>query len=258
MTVLTFPSLAEYPLAAVVTTRAGGVSTGPYAELNLGLSVGDDPVAVVANRERAAATIGLALDQLVFANQVHGRGVAVVGDADRGRGARRREGAVEAVDALVTRDPGVGLAILAADCAPILLYDPVTHAAAGVHSGWRGAVAGVAAAAVEALVVGGSCREDILAVHGPAVPRDRYQVGRDVADAAADAFGSSVGDVLQPDGTGRWTFDLWRANERVLLRAGLRSERVGTVGLPTLGGTRFFSDRAERPCGRFALLVALR
>ena len=255
--VLTFPSLAGHPVEVVVTTREGGVSTGPYAELNLALHVGDDPAAVVANRERAAATIGLSLDDLVFAHQVHGRGVAVVGASDRGRGARQWEGAVEGTDALVTREPGVGLALLVADCAPIVLYDPVGCAAAGVHAGWRGAVAGVAAEAVEALVTGGSRREDILAVQGPAVPADRYQVGEDVVTAAGEAFGSSVRDVLRPDGTGRWTFDVWGANEAVLLSAGLRPEHVATARLPTFGSRQFFSDRAERPCGRFALMVAL-
>ncbi len=256
--VLTFPVLADRRVEVVVTTRAGGLSTGPYAELNLGLHVGDDPAVVVANRERAALSVGLGLDDLVFAHQVHGRGVAVVGTADSGRGARQWETAVGGTDALVTREAGVGLAILVADCAPVALYDPVGHAVAGVHAGWRGAVAGVAAAAVEALVAGGSRREDILAVQGPAVPAEAYQVGEDVAAAAGDAFGSAVGDVLAPDGTGKWTFDVWRANERVLLSAGLRPGNLTTARLPTRGGRWFFSDRAERPCGRFALLAVLR
>lgn len=256
--VLTFPALAGHRVEVVVTTRSGGVSTGPYAELNLGLHVGDDPAAVVANRQRAAETVGLRLDDLVFAQQVHGRGVTVVGTADRGRGARRWEGAVEATDVLVTAETGVGLAMLVADCAPIVLYDPVGHAVAGVHAGWRGAVAGVAAAAVDALVAGGSRRGNILAIQGPAVPAERYQVGEDVAVAAGEAFGSSVGEVLGPDGTGKWTFDVWGANERVLLSAGLRPGQVTTARLATLGGHRFFSDRAERPCGRFALLAVLR
>ncbi len=256
--VLTFPLLGGFPVDVVVTTRSGGVSAGPYAELNLGLHVGDDPAAVVANRERAAAAVGLGLDDLVFANQVHGRVVAGVGVADRGRGSRRQDDAVEGADALVTADRGVGLVVMVADCAPIGLYDPGTHALAGVHAGWRGAVVGVAAAAVDALVTGGARREDIRAVMGPAVPGERYQVGEEVADAAAEAFGPATDAVLRPDGTGRWTFDVWAANERVLADAGIRPEHLATARLATLGGERFFSDRAQRPCGRGALLGVLR
>jgi YfiH family protein len=256
--VLTFPLLADHRVDMVVTTRAGGISTGPYATLDLGLHVGDDPAAVVANRERAAAAVGVDLEDFVFARQVHGRDVAEVGAADRGRGTRSQEDTVGEFDALLTRCPRVGVAVLVADCAPIGLYDPVTASLAVVHAGWRGAVAGVAAAAVEALAAGGSRREDILAFQGPAVPPEAYQVGEDVATAAAESFGSSVGDVLAADGTGKWTFDVWGANERVLASAGLRPGNVTTARLPTRGGRWFFSDRAERPCGRFALLAVLR
>ena len=256
--VLTFPLLGGFPVDVVVTTRAGGVSRGPYAELNLGLHVGDDPAAVIANRARGAAALGLCLDEMIFANQVHGSVVAEVGRSDRGRGARGMGDALDGVDALVTRDPGVGLAVLVADCAPIALYDPVGHALAAVHSGWRGAVGKVAAAAVDALAAGGVRREDILAVIGPAVPEDRYQVGADVAAAAAAAFGPDTARVLRPDGSDRWRFDVWAANEQVLTGAGLVRGHVAIARVGTGGGTELFSDRAERPCGRFGLLGVLR
>ncbi|MDA8284300.1 MAG: polyphenol oxidase family protein [Actinomycetota bacterium] len=256
--VLSFPLLAGHPVDAVVTTRAGGVSEGPYATLNLGLHVDDEADRVVENRARAAATIGSALGDLVFANQVHGRMVALVSGADRGRGTLSTVDAVDGVDALVTREAGVGLAVLVADCAPILLYDRRTHAVAVVHAGWRGAVAGVAAAAVDALAAGGARREDLLAAVGPAVPADRYQVGEEVAEAASAAFGSNAGEVLWPDGTGRWRFDVWAANERVLAGAGVPAANLVTARVGTGGAGPFFSDRAARPCGRFALLAVLR
>ena len=256
--VLSFPLLAGHPVDAVVTTRAGGVSEGPYATLNLGLHVDDEADRVVENRARAAATIGSALGDLVFANQGHGRMVALVSGADRGRGTLSTVDAVDGVDALVTREAGVGLAVLVADCAPILLYDRRTHAVAVVHAGWRGAVAGVAAAAVDALAAGGARREDLLAAVGPAVPADRYQVGEEVAEAASAAFGSNAGEVLWPDGTGRWRFDVWAANERVLAGAGVPAANLVTARVGTGGAGPFFSDRAARPCGRFALLAVLR
>jgi YfiH family protein len=245
-----------HALDCVITTRNGGVSTGPYASLNLGLHVGDDADAVIENRRRAAATIGLGLDDLVFGNQRHRRDVSVVGEGHRGRGARRLDDAIDGVDALVTAAPGVGLVVMVADCVPVVLYDPVAHVLACVHAGWAGTVRLVAEAAVATMTRLGSRPGDILAVIGPAVEVDRYQVGDDVAGLARDAFGAAADAVVRPDGTGRWLFDLWAANRHTLLAAGLRPEHVATSPLGS-GDDRFFSDRLARPCGRFAGVARL-
>lgn len=245
-----------HPLDCVVTTRHGGVSAGPYASLNLGLHVGDDAEAVVENRRRAAATIGLDLDDLVFGNQSHRRDVAVVGEEHRGRGARGLDDAIDDVDALVTTTPGLGLVVMVADCVPIVLYDPVAHVLACVHAGWAGTVRLVAEAAVSTMVGLGSRPGDVLAAIGPAVESERYQVGEDVAGLARDAFGDAADAVVRPDGTGKWLFDLWGANRYTLVAAGLRPEHVVTSPLGS-GDDRFFSDRLARPCGRFAMLARL-
>ena len=255
--VLRWACFAGLPLDALVTTRAGGVSRGPYTSLNLGLHVGDDDTAVLENRARAAAFVGLGPDDLVFARQVHGREVAVVGPGDRGRGARGEDDALDGVDVLVTSTPGLGLAVLAADCVPIVLYDPVAHLLGCVHAGWRGTVARAAAAGVEAMAAAGARPGDVLAAVGPAIEPDRYQVGPEVAEAATAAFGPGHGDLLRPDGTGRWLFDLVAANRRVLVDAGLAPGRVAVAGVGT-GDDRFFSDRAVRPCGRQAAIAVLR
>jgi YfiH family protein len=253
--VLRWACFTGLPLDAVVTTRDGGVSAGPYASLNLGLHVGDDPAAVRTNRARAAGCVGLAPGDLVFARQVHGREVAVVGAGDRGRGATGDD-ALDGVDALVTATPGIGLAVLAADCLPLVLYDPAAHVLGCVHAGWRGTVARVAAAAVEAMAGLGARPGDLLAALGPAIEADRYQVGPEVADAAADAFGPAADGVLRPDGTGRWLFDLAAANRRTLVDCGVAPERVVAPEVGT-GDPRLFSDRAERPCGRQAAIAVL-
>jgi polyphenol oxidase len=258
--VLTWPSLEGRGLDACVTTRAGGVSTGPYGSLNLGLHVGDEPAAVVENRRRAAAAVGCALDDLVFARQVHGREVAVVTAADRGSGARGEAGAVKA-DALVTTSPEVGLTIMVADCVPLVLVDPGARVLAVVHAGWRGTVARVAEAAVRAMTDLGADPGAVVAGIGPAIPADRYQVGDEVADAATASFAADprgTDGILRPDGTGRWTFDLRAANHRVLTAAGVPAEAIEIAPVGTGGDSPFFSDRATRPCGRFAALARLR
>lgn len=245
------------PVEAGVTTRDGGVSTGPYESLNLGLHVGDDPASVVENRRRAAAAIGLGLDGLVLCHQVHGREVVVVDDRHRGRGTRSADDA-PAADALVTATPDLGIGVMAADCVPMVLYDPGVHVLAAVHAGWRGTVAGVGPAAVEALAGLGADPARVVAGIGPAIPADRYQVGDEVADAARACFGADVDTVVRPDGTGRWLFDLWAANRRLLVDAGLDPAHIETSAVGTGPGTPFFSDRAARPCGRFAALARLR
>jgi YfiH family protein len=251
----------------MVTTRHGGVSTGPYATLNLSFSVGDDPGAVLENRQRVAAALGADLDDFVFARQVHGGQAQVVSAADRGRGTRGIEDAIADVDALVTCDPGTVLAILVGDCVPIVLYDPVAHVLAAVHAGWRGTVAGVSQAALAAMATLGSRPADVLAGIGPAIAPDRYQVGEDVRAGIEAGLGGEAASVLRPDGTGRWLLDLWSANRKILARAGVRDSQIHVAAVPTgpdpggAGDTArdglFFSDRTARPCGRFALVARL-
>ncbi|MGE3620077.1 MAG: polyphenol oxidase family protein [Acidimicrobiia bacterium] len=257
--VLRWPGLVDLGVDAVVTGRAGGVSVGPYDGLNLGLHVGDDPDAVRENRRRAAAVLGAGLDDVVAYRQVHGREVAVVGPADRGRGARVHDDTVPEADALVTAAPGVVLAVLVADCLPVLLVDPAARVLGCVHAGWRGTVADVVGATVAAMVELGARPVDVVALLGPAVPPERYQVGEEVAAGARDRFGPVVGQVLLPDpDPGRWRFDLWEANARLLVAAGVPADNVARSGALPTGDGRFFSDRAQRPCGRFGLLATLR
>ncbi|MFF5854166.1 peptidoglycan editing factor PgeF [Streptomyces sp. NPDC012751] len=151
------------------TDRWGGVSAAPYEELNLGGAVGDAPEAVRGNREAAARALGLDPGLVVWMNQVHGADVAVV-DAPWG------ERPVPEVDALVTARRGLALAVLTADCVPVLLADPVAGVAAAAHAGRPGMVKGVVPAAVRAMVELGAEPERIVARTGPAVCGRCYEV----------------------------------------------------------------------------------
>jgi YfiH family protein len=259
---LTWPALEASGVDAAVTARSGGVSPGPYASLNLSLSVGDDPANVLENRRRLAAGFGARLADFVFAGQVHGAGVRVVSEADRGSGAFSLEDAIPATDALVTRTPGLVLASLTADCVPIVLHDPVAGVLACVHAGWRGTVARVSAAAVAAMQDLGSRPADVIAGIGPAIAPARYQVGPDVYQAVTQAFGPA--SFIQPDSVpDRWRLDLWAANRFVLTEAGVPGPQIQVTDIPTgptepHGPSDFFSDRAARPCGRLALIARLR
>jgi len=212
---------------------------------------------VLENRRRVASAMGADLGDFVFSRQVHGAGVRVVTAGDRGAGAFALDEPAPAADALVTGDPSVVLAILAADCVPIVLYDPVVHVLGCVHSGWRGTVARVSEAAVGAMRALGASPEHVIAGIGPAIGAERYQVGAEVASAVDGAFGGEARGVIRGDGTGRWLLDLTAANRLVLRAAGLKEENVHVTPYVT-GNGRFFSDRAVRPCGRLALVARLR
>jgi hypothetical protein len=255
--VLRWPALAALGVEAVITTRRGGVSTGPYASLNLGLHVGDDPEAVVENRARAAGALGAALDHLVLADQVHGATVATVPASARGRGARALGDTVGAADALVTAEPGPVLTVLVADCVPVLLVDPGARVLACVHAGWRGTAAGVVPAALRAMAALGARPASVVAAVGPAVGPERYQVGPEVAHGLYTALGADADRVLAADGPGHWRADLVGANRLAAVAAGVDPGAVMTSGWTTGDHGPFFSDRARRPCGRFGLLARL-
>ena len=277
--VLTWPAFDPLPVEAMVTTRHGGVSAGRYATLNLSFAVGDEAANVRENRRRAAAALGAGPADFVFAAQVHGSHAEVVSAADRGRGTLADGDAVGPADALVTATPGTVLAILVADCVPIILYDPAAHVLACVHAGWRGTVARTAQAAIAAMCSLGSRPEDVIAGIGPSVAAGSYQVGQEVAAAARDAFGEEVtgaardasGQQAQallrpaltsgPSGEGargQWLFDLPAANRHVLRAAGVPEGQIHVTATSTGPDPGlFFSHRAERPCGRFALAARL-
>jgi polyphenol oxidase len=255
--VLGWPALEGLAVEAFVTGRGGGVSVGAYESLNVSFAVGDDPGAVLENRRRVAAAMGADLGDFVFTRQVHGAGMRVVTADDRGTGAFAVDQQVPEADALVTADPSVVLAILAADCVPVVLYDPVAHVLGCVHSGWRGTVARVSAAALAAMRTLGASPENVVAGIGPAISPERYQVGADVVDAVRRGLGAAADDVICSDGTGKWLLDLWAANRTVLREAGVADGNVHVTPYVT-GDGRFFSDRAVRPCGRLALVARLR
>jgi polyphenol oxidase len=271
--VLTWPALDPLPVEAIVTTRHGGVSADGYATLNLSFAVGDEAANVRENRRRAAAALGAGPADFVFAAQVHGRRAEVVSAADRGRGTLAAGDAVGPADALVTATPGTVLAILVADCVPIILYDPAAHVLACVHAGWRGTVARTAQAALAAMCSLGTRPEDVIAGIGPSVAAGSYQVGEEVAAAARGAFGEEVASaargafgqqaqaLLRPaatGGPGQWLFDLPAANRHVLRAAGVPDGQIHVTATPTGPDPGlFFSHRAERPCGRFALAARL-
>jgi YfiH family protein len=242
-------------VTAVVTTRHGGVSSGVYGSLNLGGHVGDDPEAVAENRRRLAAALGVG--RLTIADQRHTDRVAVVTQALAGRG---HDGVADSTDALITAVPGAALAVLVADCAPVLLFDPVHRAAGVAHSGRAGTLRGVVPKAVDAMTAAfGTVPGDLLVGIGPAIGGASYEIGAAEAAEVTAALGAAAARLLTPSRPGHALFDLTGAIRGQLRAAGIPAANVHDLATDTRTSTGdFFSDRAARPCGRFAAVAVLR
>ncbi|WNG48681.1 peptidoglycan editing factor PgeF [Archangium minus] len=227
------------PVPHGFSTRAGGVSEGPYASLNLGFAVGDLRERVEENHRRLAVAAGAALDALHTVKQVHGDRVV---EADAGEGAGTLRTPEGEADALWTERPEHWVAVGTADCVPVLLVDTEGRRVAAVHSGWRGTDARIVARAVEALVAKGSRPERLLAAVGPSIQRCCYVVSEELGERFSTRFGPEV--VARSGGDVR--LDLARAVRDTLLGAGLKATHVEVLPHCTAcDADRFFSHRRD-------------
>ncbi len=224
---------------AATTTRQGGVSLGAFASMNPADHVGDDPEAVVANRDRLQQRLALPA-RPAWLQQVHGTTVV---DAASASGAPQ-------ADAAYACRPGVVCAVLTADCLPLLLCDRAGECVAAVHAGWRGLAAGVIEQAVHALARPG---DTLLAWLGPAISSAVYRVGDEVRDTFM-VHDRQAAAAFRPATAGGWHADLYR----------LARQRLGVCGVTQVFGGgycsygdagRFFSYRRDGSCGRMASLI---
>jgi YfiH family protein len=231
-------------------TREGGVSRSVFASLNCGYSSGDEPLRVEQNRALALARLGVAAGSLCTVRQVHGTVVLVARAPQPGRPHRP-------ADALVTDRPGVTLAVLSADCAPVLLADREARVIGAAHAGWRGALGGVIEAAVQAMVRLGARPERIAAAVGPCIAQPSYEVGPDLQGPVIAEDPGSVALFVPIAGTDRLLFDLKAYALRRLARAGIEN-RDAMPDDTFADEARFFSARRTRRGGgeRFGLLLS--
>lgn len=243
------------------STRQGGVSRDPYATLNLGASVGDDPQAVEENRRRFFGAFAIRSSQVVRVKQAHGAGVLTVDESlVSHRGFPRfllDEG--HEYDAMITNLPGLALVVSTADCLPLLIHDPVRGAIAAVHAGWRSTAKGIAARALKAMAEAygtkpGDCDVSI----GPGIRGCCYEVDAAVTDGMRSALPTWAEHAVATR-PGHFRLNLAGVNAAILKGAGVHPDRIDDVAFCT--GCRtdlFFSHRAEKPrTGRMMNLILL-
>lgn len=243
------------------TTRYGGIGKGSYASLNLGEYCGDEPEAVQWNRKQLCQALSIPDVGLYVANQVHGSEIAFLDEMFFSLPEENRIKSLYGVDALITRMPGVCVAVATADCVPVILYAPDKKVVAAVHAGWRGTVSQIAGkVALRLINEFQCCPAEILAGIGPSICKERFEVGEEVADSFRTA-GFDMNRILSRNAeTNKPHIDLWEANRLQLLNAGVLPGNIEIAGLCTYTRSEdFFSARRQGiNCGRMLTGISLR
>ena len=258
---LSFPMFRDTGLVTDgFSTRLGGVSEGCFSSLNLSFDRGDDRAAVAENFRRMGEALGVRCEDMVLSQQTHTTNIRIVTDEDRGKGITRERDYTD-IDGLITNVPGICLVTTYADCVPLYFLDPAKKVIALSHSGWRGTVGKIGKKTVELMHDNfGSDPADILAAVGPSVCQDCYEVSADVTDRFREVFDRSVWEKLfyeKPDG--KYQLDLWKANEKIFLEAGIRKDHIAVTNVCThcnsgiLYSHRAMGDKRGNLCAFLAL-----
>ena len=234
-----------------VFTRHGGVSPEPWRSLNLGGTVGDEIERVRKNRFISFNALGCKPESIFDVWQVHSAD-AVCADAPR-----KMDEPYQKADIILTDKPDVTLFMRFADCVPILLHDLKKGVIGISHAGWLGTVRDVAGVTVDTMRERYDSKpSDVIACIGPSIGPDHYEVGEEVIDQVKQTFGTDA-SLMLPLHKGRIHFDLWKANQYLLERVGVR--QIELAGICTACHTDdWFSHRAEKgKTGRFGALISL-
>ena len=280
VTYLTFEDFGDDRIRYAYSTRLGGVSEGCFAEMNLSFTRGDEEAHVLENYKRMLSVLEATPEDITCTFQTHTTNIRQVSSADRGKGVIRERDYTD-IDGLVTDEPGIVLSIFAADCVPLLFYDPVHTAIGAAHAGWRGSVDNMAEKMVRAMnVLYGTLPADMRCTIGPSICADCYEVSEDVAVAVQRAvartscisceqtegcglkdadgqdiqqqtcqhtdFQNKLNTVIHPGvSAGKYQLDLWALNRLLLETAGLDPAHIFTTDLCTRCNPDFlFSHRA--------------
>ena len=225
VTWLTYPAFEKIPgIVHGFSTRLGGVSQGIYESMNLSFTRGDNEDAVRENYRRLSDAMGFSMEDIVTSDQTHTTNVRVVTEEDRGNGITKPRPYTD-VDGMITNVPGLVLATFYADCVPLFFVDPVHKAIGLSHSGWRGTVGKIGKVTVEKMAEEFQTDpSELYAAIGPSICQNCYEVSEDVIDQ----------------------FNLWEANRRIFLDAGIKEERISMPGICTCCNPLFlYSHRAS-------------
>ena len=243
------------------STRIGGVSEDIFSSMNLSFSRGDDEACVRENFKRMAEAIGVEPNSLVFAAQTHTTNVRKVTAEDKGKGIVYPLDYPD-VDGLITNELGICLTTFYADCVPLFFIDPVHKAIGLSHSGWRGTVGKMGQETLRRMREEyGTDAKDVIAAVGPSICQDCYEVSEDVIEKFKEAFDEIYwGELFYQKENNKYQLNLWKANEIILLEAGVPKENIAVTNVCTnCNSDVLFSHRATKgERGSLAAFMALK
>jgi polyphenol oxidase len=250
-----FEILAGIPeIKHFVTGREGGKSSGELGGLNLSFKVEDDPENVKHNRWLLASALDIMEGRLIFPQQTHSTNVKAINHINYTDNHPD-------TDALITNVKGLCIAVMSADCVPILLFDPKNKAVGAIHAGWKGTVGKIVEKTLKAMVDHyGTTMSDLVACIGPSICKEVYEVGPEVIEQVEIAFGTKEGIVYNENDEGKGYLDLWQANVLQLKEMGLKQANIEISGFCTFQNhEKFFSARKSgNKGGRFAAGIMLK
>lgn len=253
---LSFPLLEQTGIVRHgFSTRLGGVSKGHCATMNISTTRGDDMAAIEENRRRIAAAIGVDPSDFTYTHQTHTTNVAVAEEKDRG-------GKFADTDGMVTNVPGICLVTFYADCVPLFFVDPEHRAIGLSHSGWRGTVGRMGKVTLELMHEQyGTEPDQVFAAIGPSICQDCYEVSGDVIEEFRETFDEALWpELFYEKADGKYQLDLWRANQAVMMEAGVGRERIAVTNVCTHCNPEIlFSHRSTGTArGNLSAFLALR
>jgi polyphenol oxidase len=239
-------------LVHFVSTREGGVSDGDFASLNLSLRVNDDPYCVERNRRIVAQSFRINPKQLIFSSQCHSNKVEVIDDAFLRMDEHFQNEHLNGIDALVTNLKGTCISILTADCAAVVLYDPVSKAVGIAHAGWKGTVGKIVGNTINIMSEKfGTSPGNLVAAISPCITADSFEVGEEVAIVFQEAFPNRNDIVLRKAEWAKPHVDIVAANMAVLSEAGVKSGNIEVAGICTYRNPDIFFSARRNAGGRF-------
>lgn len=253
-----FKHFAKYDIIHFSTLRTGGISSEPQKSLNMGFTEFDNPKNVIQNRQIIANIFDIPIESMIFAEQTHSNNIQIITKSDLGRGTFTEDDEFKDVDGFVTNEKGLCPIAQSADCVPIILYEPIAHVAAAIHSGWKGTSKKIAAKAVQKMQSMGAKPSQIIAGIGPSAGVCCYEIKDDVKNIFYEQFGNQTEKFIQTRNN-KMFLDLWTANETLLQDCGLLAENIVIADICTIDNPEmFFSARYNKgKTGRMATGIML-
>ncbi|MFP4661145.1 MAG: peptidoglycan editing factor PgeF [Halanaerobiales bacterium] len=254
---LQIEKFAEFDIKAYFTSRKGGVSTGKYDSLNLGLHTIDQKEFVLKNRRLIAESIGIEAESFTAAEQIHGDKIYNVQDRDKGSGALDYQNSINGVDALFTDKAEIPLISFYADCVPLYFVEPGRKIIALAHAGWKGTVKKIGKKTILAMENKYDIKAgDVWVAIGPSISRDFYQVDDYVLNKFREAY-PDYRDFIVDKGKGQYLLDLWQANIYSLKEVGIEDKHIILSDYCTYSSEEYFYSyrRDNKKTGRMASII---